>query len=216
MRLRPRDSFAAPAGRRRAAGIVLGGVAAVWIGVAGCGSAGVTTASPAAGAGTPAASAPPAGGQPGRGQSGGATPGAPQLALCADPAAVSQVSIARTAVPRQIQPLKTLLPAQVTLVTGGGARVLGRAVCALPRMPPGVLHCPASFFAHITLTFTAAGRRLPDVTIQAAGCQDVTGLGPVRWVARTPAFWIALARAAGVTGPVQPPGGGAAGAAKAG
>ncbi len=51
MRLRPVDSFAAPAGRRR----------------------------------DPGRERPPARGQPGPGQSGGAAPGAPQLALCADP-----------------------------------------------------------------------------------------------------------------------------------
>ena len=32
------------------------------------------------------------------------------------------------------------------------------------------------------LTFTVAGRALPEVTVRAASCAQVTGLGPVRWM----------------------------------
>ena len=127
------------------------------------------------------------------------------LVLCADPAAASRVVISRTMVTRQIQPLKSLPPAQVSVAAGNPARSLARALCALPRMPKGTFSCPALLFGHVTLTFTVAGRRLPAVTIQPTGCQSVTGLGPVRWVAKSPGFWAVLARAAGTTGPVRFP-----------
>ena len=80
------------------------------------------------------------------------------------------------------------------------------------------MHCPA-LFAGTTyhLIFTAGQRQLPTVTIEATGCQTVTGLGAVRpglYVARVlagagPGGGQARARAVGVqrgrAGPGQPP-----------
>ena len=48
------------------------------------------------------------------------------------------------------------------------------------------------------LIFTAGDGKLAPVTVDATGCQQVTGLGPVRWTARSPAFWSVLATAAGI------------------
>ena len=126
-----------------------------------------------------------------------------QLVLCADPAAASRVVISRTAVIRQIQPGKNLPSAQVTIASGARARILATALCALPRMPKGAFNCPAQFFGHDALKFTAGGRQLPTVTVLPTGCQTVTGLGPVRWVAKNPGFWTVLDRAAAAAGPVR-------------
>ena len=41
------------------------------------------------------------------------------------------------------------------------------------------------------------------VSLQPAGCQTVTGVGPVRRVARSPGFCAVLAQAADATGPVR-------------
>jgi len=43
------------------------------------------------------------------------------------------------------------------------------------------------------------------VTVDATGCQQVTGLGPVRWTALSPAFWSVLAIAAGIAPADQEP-----------
>ncbi|MGO8882183.1 MAG: hypothetical protein ACLPUO_24215 [Streptosporangiaceae bacterium] len=122
--------------------------------------------------------------------------------LCADPHAVQRLVIARASVLRQIQPQKSLPPVQVIIVTGGRARSVAIALCALPAMPKGVVNCPALLFGHLTLSFTAFGRRLPLVTIQATGCQAVSGLHPMRSVARCPGFWTVLTAASGGRIPV--------------
>jgi hypothetical protein len=81
---------------------------------------------------------------------------------------------------------------------------LAEALCALPRMRKGVFRCPALFEGSYRLRFTADGRRLPVVTIQESGCETVTGLGPVRSVSKSPAFWTALAKAVGGLSPLRP------------
>jgi hypothetical protein len=121
------------------------------------------------------------------------------LALCANPAAASQVVIFRPATARQIQPGHVLPPALAVVTAAASVRALAKALCALPRMGKGVVECPALFEGSLTLRFTAAGRRLPAVTIQESGCEIVTGLGPARSVSKSPAFWTVLAKAVGTS-----------------
>jgi hypothetical protein len=117
---------------------------------------------------------------------------------------------ARPAAARPTAVIPRPQPAIVKVVTSAArARALARGLCGLPRMPRGPLRCPALFAGSYQLTFTAAGRKLPVVSIQLTGCQAVTGAGPVRSAATRPAFWALLARIAGrVTPlPVHLPGG---------
>jgi hypothetical protein len=53
--------------------------------------------------------------------------------------------------------------------------------------------------------FTAGDSRLPPVTVDATGCQQVTGVGPVRWTTLWPAFWSVLAIATGIAPADQEP-----------
>jgi hypothetical protein len=64
------------------------------------------------------------------------------------------------------------------------------------------VNCPAKLTSGAyLLTFTAAGKRLPTVTIQASGCRLVTGLSPIRR-ASSASFWKLLSTISG-----SPPGG---------
>jgi hypothetical protein len=98
--------------------------------------------------------------------------------------------------------LQTAFPNQVTVTDPALVRAVARALCGLPDMPPGLIHCPALLLGTaFTLQFSVDGRPLPLVTINATGCEAVTGVGPVRR-ATSPGFWRVLGRAAGGKSPL--------------
>ena len=158
--------------------------------------------------GSPAATSPgatsPAATSPGATSQGTASPGttATQVALCRDTASVTGLKIVREQVAR-VPELQTTFPNQVTVDSPASARAVARALCALPLMPRGVFHCPALLIGTTyLLRFTAGGRQLAAVTVEATGCQIVTGVGPVRWAATSPGFW----RVLGTAARLRPPG----------
>jgi hypothetical protein len=135
---------------------------------------------------------------------GAAGPGttATPVALCRDTGSVAGLEIVRNLVVR-VPVLQVALPDQVTVTGPARAQAVARALCALPPMPRGMVHCPALLVGTTyLLRFTAGGRRLPPVTIEATGCEVVTGVGPARWAATSPGFWRVLATAAHL----RPPG----------
>jgi hypothetical protein len=147
--------------------------------------------------------------------------------LCAAPGSVSQVMITRTGFGGPVLPSGPRVAAfrapgttrasgrAASLASGtppsAGPVVLGpapasalaRAVCGLPLMSGGLLHCPQQTTASYRLTFTAGGRLLPAVVVQPSGCETVTGAGGPRTVARDPAF---LKKLATMAGPLPLPG----------
>src|SRR6266571_2373316 len=92
-------------------------------------------------------------------------------------------------------------PAKVTVNDPERARAVAQAVCALPPMPRGTYHCPADFGIIYTLNFTVDAMMLRAVTVEATGCQQVSGLGRTRWLALSPAFWSVLGIAMGIAHP---------------
>ena len=128
---------------------------------------------------------------------GASTPSA-QAALCRDAGQVTSLEIVRNHGARIPQEMQNAVPDQVTVAKPASARAVARGLCALPDMPAGPVHCPA-LFAGTTyhLIFTAGSRQLPTVTIEATGCQTVTGLGAVRRASTSPGFWRVLDLAAG-------------------
>ena len=175
----------------RRAAVALVAVAAGLVLLAACG----TTPAPASGAAAPAG----ASGSPGTASPG---PGSAPPALCRDVAAVTGLRIARWPGPRVPQ-AQTIAPGQVRVASPAQARAVARALCALPVMPHGILNCPAMFpGTTYQLRFTADGRALPVVTIEATGCDTVTGLGQARR-ALSPGFWRVLATAARLSPPGQ-------------
>ena len=186
--------------------ILLGSIVAGSILLAACGS--VSAVSPGAvspgavspGAGSPgAASAMPA--QSSRSPRATASPD--PVPLCRDAAGLTGVEIVREQGVRQPQ-VRIPFPGQVTVRDPVRVREVARALCGLPAMPPGVMNCPALFPGTVyQLRFTVNGRRLPVATIEATGCETVTGVGMVRR-AGSPEFWRLLATAAGLSPPGRP------------
>jgi hypothetical protein len=124
-----------------------------------------------------------------------------QVALCQRTASVTGLVIVRNDVVR-VPVLQIAFPNQVTVASPARARAVARALCALPLMPHGIFSCPnLAVGTTYQLRFTADGRRLPAVTIEATGCEVVTGVGSARWVSTSPGFWRVLATAAHLTPP---------------
>jgi hypothetical protein len=137
---------------------------------------------------------------------------------------VSQVIITRTGFAVPVLPSDPRISAYVTsgtppspglLVKGAGpARALAKALCGLPTMTGGILHCPKMGATSVRLSFTAGSRVLPVVIVQPSGCLTVTGAGPVRSAARSSAFLKLLTSMAGplpLPGAVHLPGGAVSG-----
>ncbi len=180
------------------------------VALAACGSVPASGSGPGSGSGqaSPAASA----GNSGSPTSAGARADSSQPALCRDAATVTTLEIVRphgTRVPE----LLPAFPSQVTVTNPALVRSVARALCALPDMPRGVLNCPAQLLGTAyTLHFTSGGRPLRLVTIDATGCETVTGVGAVRRVTSS-GFWRVLAKAIGVRPPGPPVAGGDPGSA---
>jgi hypothetical protein len=90
----------------------------------------------------------------------------------------------------------------VTIVTEvASVQDVAKVVCALPRIPIGVMSCPADLGITYRLSFTAGEGSFPTVVVSATGCESVLGIGPARWVADSPSFWRRLGRAMGLANP---------------
>jgi hypothetical protein len=72
------------------------------------------------------------------------------------------------------------------------ARSLARTLCALPRMPAGVFHCPFDSALSYVIRFAAHDRTVVTATVDPAGCQVVQGLVYPRTVSKDPGFWHVL------------------------
>jgi hypothetical protein len=120
--------------------------------------------------------------------------------LCTQTRQVDRLTVTRTnAFPKNR--VRFGFPAEVSVSDPEQARSVALAVCALPAMPNGPMSCGSgSFTGSYKLTFTASTKRLPEVRI-TSNCQEVYGLGQLRWVARTPAFWRVLGKAMGLSHP---------------
>jgi hypothetical protein len=161
------------------------------IALAGCGSI------PASSTGATSAASPKASPSPSVSSGAAAT----QVALCQHTAAVTGLEIIRNHVLRVPQ-LQAAFPPEITITTPARARAAARALCALPAFPRGVFNCPALIVGtSYLLRFTVDGRLLPAVSIEATGCEVVTGVGPARWAVKSPGFWRALATASNLRPP---------------
>jgi hypothetical protein len=123
-------------------------------------------------------------------------------ALCAVTRHISGLEIRRiNALPQNHETFT--FPARITATSSRHARAVAQALCALPHMPAGTFSCPADWGITYRLVFSAGDRKLAPVTLDASGCETVSGLGlgrgRGRWIARSPAFWGVLAVAAGIT-----------------
>jgi hypothetical protein len=127
--------------------------------------------------------------------------------LCPQPRSVRSVRVVRFAERGQMgqtKPLPRPVPG-ITIKDPAAVRKLAQAICRLPRMPRGVINCPADRGGGFVLVFSAPGQRFHAVTLRSSGCQTVTGTGSgrARWVVRTPQFWKQLAEVTGIASPAH-------------
>jgi len=66
-----------------------------------------------------------------------------------------------------------------------------------------VIACPADFGITYKLTFAAGSRRFAPVTLDAAGCELVRGLGAARHITTSNVVWRRLGVAIGIPHPSQ-------------
>ena len=119
-------------------------------------------------------------------------------AVCAQAGSITRLVIHRVnGLPQNHE--RFSFPALITVTNPSRAQSVARALCALPAMPSGTYACPADWAITYRLAFATEARRFAPITAEISGCQDVYGLGPVRWTARSPGFWHTLAQAAGIT-----------------
>jgi hypothetical protein len=117
--------------------------------------------------------------------------------VCAHTRDVDRLTIGRVnAFPQN--PERFTFPAKVTVTGADRSQAVAGGLCALPAMPAGTFGCPADLGIYYRLVFTAGGRKLAPVTVDATGCETVKGAGPVRWTALSPDFWSVLGTAAGI------------------
>jgi hypothetical protein len=127
--------------------------------------------------------------------------------LCARPGAVTAVRVVRFGSRAQLgqtKPLHRPVPG-ITIKDRARARELALVICKLPRMPHGIINCPADLGGGYVLQFSAPNTRVHAITLRTSGCEAVsgTGHGRARWVARTPLFWQQLAHLTGITAPAH-------------
>ena len=123
----------------------------------------------------------------------------------------------RTGPGRALASLSLVAALECAALTGCGSTVAakdapaGTGVCAhagdVDRLTISAVHAPGYASWHVELShglginyrliFTADGKLAP-VTVDATGCQQVYGLGPVRWTVISPGFWSVLATAEGI------------------
>lgn len=93
-------------------------------------------------------------------------------------------------------------PATVAVSDPQQAQAVAHAACALPPMPGGSMSCGGDFGIKYLLRFTTKVSPEPStVKVEAGGCDEVHGLSPTRWTARSPAFWKLLAKVLGAGPP---------------
>lgn len=117
-----------------------------------------------------------------------------QARLCASAGTVTRLVVRRTdAFPQNH--FQFSFPTSVVVDDTAAVRRVARALCALPPVPDTTISCPADFGISYHLAFSRAGVRFRVVTLDATGCQTVSGLGRRRWIARSPMFWSVLGTA---------------------
>jgi len=145
--------------------------------------------------------------QPGGGHAGTSGHARMIRSLCAQPRAVTAVRVVRFGSRAQLGQTKALhrpIPG-ITIKDIVRVRELAVALCKLPRMPRGIMSCPADLGGGYVLQFSAPNARVHAITLRTSGCEAVsgTGHGRARWVARKPLFWQQLAHLTGITSPAH-------------
>ena len=112
--------------------------------------------------------------------------------LCANLASIEQATVTRVnLLHNKYGPFE--FPARVSVTSPVLARSLASAVCGLPRFPAGVFACPMDLGLRYRVQFNG---QVGPVTIDPAGCETVSGAGPVRRASS--GFWPKFGRVLGL------------------
>jgi hypothetical protein len=175
-----------PGSRRRAARLAAAALAAATaVGAAACGS------------GAPSAAGHPA--SPGSPSSSGSLAAS---GLCGAAAQVDSLTVQRSdALPGNHA--RFAFPATEHIHNAPRAQAVAQSLCGLMPVPHTPVACPADFGITYTLTFAAGTHQFAPVTLNAAGCEMVHGLGAVRRVTASDIVWRQLGTAIGIPQPNQ-------------
>lgn len=92
-------------------------------------------------------------------------------------------------------------PATEKVTSASQAQSVARSLCTLQQVPKGQAVCPADFGVTYQLTFADGSRHFPPVTVNAAGCELVRGLGATRRATTSTVLWQRLGTAIGIPHP---------------
>ena len=99
--------------------------------------------------------------------------------------------------------MRFAFPATEQVDNASQAQSVAQSLCALKPVAHMQLACPADFGITYKLTFAAGPHRFTPVTLNAAGCEMVHGLGEVRRVTASDVVWRRLGIAIGIPKPDQ-------------
>ena len=99
--------------------------------------------------------------------------------------------------------MRFAFPATEQVDNASQAQSVAQSLCALKPVAHMQLACPADFGITYRLTFAAGTHHFTPVTLNAAGCEMVHGLGEVRRVTASDIVWRRLGIAIGIPKPDQ-------------
>ena len=169
-------------------------MAAAVAAVAACGSGSVPAAGHTASPSSAAPSSPPSGSSGNVAASGSG--------LCGAAAQVDSLTVQRTNALPGNHP-RFSFPATEKVSSAAQARSVAQSLCTLPPVSHTMIACPADFGITYKLTFAGGSRQFAPVTLNAAGCELVHGLGTVRKITTSNVVWRRLGVAIGIPHPSQ-------------
>jgi hypothetical protein len=122
--------------------------------------------------------------------------------LCGAATQVDSLTVQRTNALPGSHPRFTF-PATEQVNNAPEARSVAQSLCALQPVSHMQIACPADFGITYKLTFTAGTHRFAPVTLNAAGCELVHGLGAARHITTSNVVWRRLGVAIGIPHPSQ-------------
>ena len=122
--------------------------------------------------------------------------------LCGAATQVDSLTVQRTNALPGNHPRFTF-PATEQVNNAPEARSVAQSLCALQPVSHMQIACPADFGITYRLTFTAGPHRFAPVTLNAAGCELVHGLGAARHITTSNVVWRRLGVAIGIPHPSQ-------------
>ena len=122
--------------------------------------------------------------------------------LCGAATRVDSLTVQRTNALPGNHPRFTF-PATEQVNNAPEARSVAQSLCALRPVSHMQIACPADFGITYRLTFAAGPDRFPPVTLNAAGCELVHGLGAARHITTSNVVWRRLGVAIGIPDPSQ-------------